>query len=205
MLIFLYIKFVYFTSRKKYIYESKDLKKQLQNKQIIYAFWHGRLALGPYYRNEIKVNVVISEHADGKLIAEVMRIFNMNIVSGSSTKNAFAAYKGILQALNKGESVAITPDGPRGPAQKIEHSNIIKISQKNKIPILPVCFSAKKMKRLRSWDKFCMPMPFNKLYFYFGDLVKPYENESETSESNYQSYLEAKLNNICFKADNLCK
>lgn len=202
-LIFLYLHLVYLTSKKQIVFDEAINREKFQNQNAIFAFWHGRLALMSFACNKVQMNVLSSLHPDGRVIARAMELFDFKIIDGSSSKKAFSAFKKIIERCKCGESIAITPDGPRGPGMKINASNIIKVAYKTKLSIYPVTYSAKRVVKLNTWDKFLFPLPFNNLCFMYGAPIDVADNFSENNHQNYKKYLESNLNNLCYKADRL--
>lgn len=202
-LIFLYLHLVYLTSKKQVSFNKAIDQEKFQTQNAIFAFWHGRLALMAFACNKIQMNVLSSLHPDGRVIARAMELFGFKIIDGSSSKKSFSAFKKILERSKQHESIAITPDGPRGPGMEINASNIIKVAYKTKLNIYPVTYSAKWVIRLKTWDKFLFPLPFNNLCFMYGAPINVSENLSEEKHQNYKKYLETTLNNLCYKADRL--
>ena len=94
------------------------------------------------WKKEKKINMLISEHPDGQLISKTVKYFGINTIYGSSSKGGTKAIRNIIQSLKSGESVGITPDGPRGPRMKI-NSAIIKIASLTGYKILPLSCSVK--------------------------------------------------------------
>ncbi len=203
-LAYLYIVFCYKTT--SWVTVNFDLQEENTiNDAVIYAFWHGRLAMMPYVRkHHKKMNVLISNHSDGQIIKNAMSHFNFNTISGSSQKNSFAAIKKIISALKNHEYVAITPDGSRGPAQEI-NSNIIEIAKITQVPIIPMIFSISSCIILRSWDSFMLPLPFSKGVFVYGKSITIPKTASKEEISSYKDDLGKALNSITLHADMLMK
>ncbi len=67
--------------------------------------------------------------------------------------------RNILKQINDGKSLAITPDGPKGPRFKIKGS-VVQIGKKYGLPIIPAAYSASKAIVFKSWDRFILPIPF---------------------------------------------
>ena len=79
-------------------------------------FWHGRLLMMPHvWRAGVPMNMLISQHRDGRLIADTIAHFGLGSVAGSSSKGGAAAVRQIVKAIRAGEYAGVTPDGPRGP------------------------------------------------------------------------------------------
>ena len=65
----------------------------------------------------------------------LFKLINMKIIYGSSKKGVSAFIK-MIKAIENGESIAITPDGPKGP-KEIVKDGIIKLAQTTGAPIVP--------------------------------------------------------------------
>lgn len=158
---------------------------------FILSFWHGRLLMMPNVAGKgHRVSVLVSFHADGRLIAEVQKCYNFKVIYGSSSKGGLSALRQIFRVVKNGEILAITPDGPRGPARKIG-GEIIEIAKILDIPIIPVTFACDRFFKVNSWDKLLVPKPFAKGIFIFGEPKKYASNEE----------LEQALNQITDEAD----
>jgi lysophospholipid acyltransferase (LPLAT)-like uncharacterized protein len=203
LLIYLYISTVFLTSRRKIVVaETLDLEA-FNNESSICVFWHGRMILMYFLRpKNNKTNIFSSSHADGKIIGTVSKLFKINVVWGSPNKNPFKAMREIFSVLKKGESLAITPDGPRGPAFEI-NSNIVRIASKYNLSIVPLTFGASRKKSFSSWDRFVLPLPFGKLTFIYGNPIKVQANVTNKEIENINSTIKKELNAICQKADQL--
>ena len=66
--------------------------------------------------------------------------------------------------MKNSQAIGITPDGPRGPNQKI-NGEVINIARISGADILVVSYSSSKFKIFNSWDKFKLPLPFSKLAY----------------------------------------
>jgi hypothetical protein len=199
-LIFLYLHIVYYTSKKSFTYSRKFEKKAYHSKSTLIAFWHNRLALIPFIAPiNIKVNILHSGHRDGNIIRNIMHLFNFKTISGSSNKDGAKAIRQILRTVKNNESVAIVPDGPRGPIYKINGA-IAKIASKTKTSIIPLSYNCKRKKVFNSWDKFILPLPFNEISFFFGDPIDIKYNASENDIKNVESMLKKSLDKISDQA-----
>jgi lysophospholipid acyltransferase (LPLAT)-like uncharacterized protein len=204
-IIYLYLQLVYHTSKKQIIFEKGFDLKRYNTESAIYAFWHNRMAMMPFDKpKKIKINVLISDHRDGRIIAQTMKVFGFDIISGSSTKNSYSAIKNILKQSNLGQTVAITPDGPKGPKKQI-NSNIIAISGLCQKYIIPMTYSCSKAFILRSWDRLIIPKLFNKIVIVLGTPIKPEKKLSDEQIKKLNNQLVSSLNYINDKADSITK
>jgi lysophospholipid acyltransferase (LPLAT)-like uncharacterized protein len=155
----------------------------------IYAFWHESL-LAPASRPG-KVNVLISLHADGELIAQVCRRLGIGVVRGSTKRRGGPA---ILEMLSSGEDahLAITPDGPRGPRRQVQ-MGVVFLASHAGLPIVPIGIGFSHVWRAKSWDRFAVPLPFSRVHAVVGKpLVVPPDLPRPAMEE-YRLKLEAEM------------
>jgi lysophospholipid acyltransferase (LPLAT)-like uncharacterized protein len=126
---------------------------------FIFAFWHGQLLPLLYLHRSEGVRIVISGHRDGEIVARVAERLGHQTIRGSSSRGAARALLGIVRELEKGVEVAVTPDGPRGPAKKFASGALV-AAQRVGAPIVGIGVSVRRSWRLRSWDRFLIPKPF---------------------------------------------
>ena len=138
-----YIKLISLTIKWIYIDKKYPEKLWKNNENFILCFWHGRLLMMPFsWKRGKNINMLISEHPDGQLISKTVKYFGINTIHGSSSKGGTKALRNIIKTLRSGQSVGITPDGPRGPRMKM-NSAIIKIAGLTGYKILPLSCSVK--------------------------------------------------------------
>jgi lysophospholipid acyltransferase (LPLAT)-like uncharacterized protein len=145
---------------------------------VIYCIWHNHLvlAVASYDDHLLKkwhekgLVTMVSASGDGALLAAVLAKFGMESIRGSSSRRGPQALLEAARWLRKGYSVAITPDGPRGPAQKIQ-DGIIYLAQVSGRPIVPISNFARWKIRLPSWDRFQIPLPFARCELYDNDPI----------------------------------
>lgn len=150
-----------------------------QNRPVIFAVWHNRLALSPMiYRAYTRhvgqaphLTAVVSASRDGALISGVLKSFGINSARGSSSRRGAPAFLELLSAAEGGSDLAITPDGPRGPRYVVE-PGAIALAQMSARPIIPVGPVVRWKFCLKSWDRFQIPMPFSRATIKFGEPVR---------------------------------
>lgn len=199
-----YIRFVYYTSRWKHINRHIPEAYWEQDKPFICIFWHNRVLMNVYGWNRKKpFNMLISKHADGKFIAQIMDNFNIKTVEGSKSKGGLKALRNLLKVLKDGDCIGITPDGPRGPRFQISEG-VMKVAQLSGCDILSGAYGVKRRKVLRSWDRFILALPFTKGYFVWGE---PLYVPSKATPEEIESLKEKVQDILCEtsnKADALC-
>ena len=143
------------------------LQFRREGKPIIFVFWHGQLLpLVHYHRNE-GIIVLVSEHADGEYIAQVIHRHGFRTARGSSTRGGVKGLKGILRATREGRDVAFTPDGPKGPRHEFKWGALV-AAQLTGLPIVSISVGANRAWHLKSWDRFMIPKPLSNLRIRYG-------------------------------------
>lgn len=162
-----------------------------EQKPFIFAFWHGQLLPLLYVHRGEGVQVVISSHRDGELVARVAEKLGHRTIRGSSSRGAARALLGIVRELEAGFEVAVTPDGPRGPARKFASGALI-AAQRVGCPIIGIGVSVSRAWRLRSWDRFMIPKPFarvNVVYTSATFVTAASAREAEEQAPRFESLL----------------
>jgi len=147
----------------------------------IYAFWHeGVVTIIPHWR-DCRIRGLASLSFDGELIARTMEFLGYPSVSrGSSTRGGAQALESQYGALKDGYHVAITLDGPRGPAYEPK-LGAIRLAARTGLAIIPVASACQPDIRLRNWDRTQLPPPFGKVGFAFGEPI--YAGQMEETEA----------------------
>ena len=139
------IRFIHLSMRFTYVNYDQYRLFASSGTQSILAFWHGRILMMPYGYPGSVLTTLVSAHRDGELITRTVRPFGILSVRGSSTRGWFKGLRGILEAVKKGRDIAITPDGPKGPARRAQMGTL-QIARSTGLPIMPVGFGASKKK-----------------------------------------------------------
>jgi len=211
-----YIYLVYFSCKRKFVNAHAALDNIAKNQPMVIAFWHNRLMMIPLmarfinkFYPQYKFITLASQHGDGQFVGRVMNVFGFRNIYGSSKQGRkksrgidFHSVREILRELKNGKSLGITPDGPRGPNQKI-NSEIINIAKISGAKILPISYSCSNYKNFNSWDKFRLALPFGNLCFYFGDLIEVKKDLSKEEESLLRLELESLINDAQNQADKI--
>ena len=164
---------------------------------VIVVFWHNRLLMCPFAYEGKDMNVLISSHGDGELIANTMKRFGFNTVRGSSSKGGVEAMRELVRLVRKNSDLAITPDGPRGPAEVVKQG-VAHVARVTGRPVLPLSFASSRFRRFDSWDRFQMPFPFSRGVFVWGEPL--YYRKGETFEA-FRQRIEEALRDATRRAD----
>jgi hypothetical protein len=145
---------------------------QSAGEPYILALWHGELLPLLWTQRSRHLTVLISEHGDGEIVARVALSLGYRTVRGSTSRGGGRALLGMCRALDEDrQSLAFTPDGPRGPSRTFAPGALI-VAQRTGAPIVPAAAGASRAWRLKSWDKFLIPKPFARVTVAYGDPVR---------------------------------
>jgi len=161
----------------------------------IFAFWHNRLLLPLYIFRGMNVATMVSQSRDGEYIAQVMLRCGLKVSRGSASRRGAEGLLGLMRLLRQGTSAAITPDGPRGPCE-IAQSGIIQLAKLSGIPITPVSFGCTRYKRMKSWDRMVVPLPFGKIRCVLGKEIAVERQASKEELEQKRAALEEEMRRI---------
>lgn len=138
---------------------------------FIYAIWHNRILPLLYAHRDEAMVLLISRHRDGGYLADLAERLGYRFVRGSTQRGGDVGLLGIVRALKGGSVVAVTPDGPRGPAERVK-PGVVAAAQHAGVPIIPGTARVSRAWRLSSWDRFCIPKPFATIDVVYGVPVE---------------------------------
>lgn len=154
---------------------------------VIVACWHETILLMPsgwtqavrhWPEKRGRGAMMISLSPDGEPVARAIKHLDLDVVRGSTgNKKKTGKDKGGMRAiaeagsrLRKGDYICMTPDGPRGP-RRIASQGAVTLAQRAGAKVLPYAISTRPAPRLKSWDRFMIPLPFTRGAIVFGTLI----------------------------------
>jgi lysophospholipid acyltransferase (LPLAT)-like uncharacterized protein len=165
-----YLRFVGATSEIVWVHRDRRNRLEASGQGFIYASWHGRQAFLPWLHRGDRLHPLVSQSADGEIIARVCRSFGMQPIRGSSSRGGAEALLKIRRSLEAGDRVGFTPDGPKGPLHSIQ-PGVLFTARKTGAVILPVACGARSRWTFGSWDRFELPKPFNRIAMVYGEPI----------------------------------
>ena len=172
-----------------------------QNKNFVLAFWHGQMLLAWYLHRNKNFTALISKSKDGDLLEKILKHWNYNVVRGSSSKGGDVALGIMVDYARNNESVVITPDGPRGPVNRMKAGAII-TAKRSKTPLILLGVGYNKKRVLKSWDKFEIPKFFSAASAVYSDPVYINSDLTFADTSEIINSCERKLNEVQAHANN---
>lgn len=189
-----YIRLVWLTSRVERQMDPAAEALLTAGRPFIAAFWHGRILLMPYHwpQTGAWVYVMVSQHRDGEIAARIVRPFGIEAIAGSSRRGGREALQEMVRLLQAGKIVAITPDGPKGPRQRAKFG-VAYAAITARVPVVPITYAVKHRKILGSWDRFVVPLPFNRILLHAGAPVSVTDLSIETARERIEAAMIAQL------------
>ncbi|MDF1847704.1 MAG: lysophospholipid acyltransferase family protein [Parvibaculaceae bacterium] len=207
-----YVRLVHLTCR--FNQRRADIPERFwaEDETFICATWHGQNVILPmFWHNWRTLKILVSKHGDGEIIARLMHSLGLGTIRGSGApkgktakskeKGGAAALRAMVRALQNGASIGLTADMPPGP-RRIAGLGIVTMARLSGRPILPIVATTRARLVLgNTWDKFTIPLPFNRGAVVWGDpIYVPRDADDATIESCRQQVEDA-LNQLTREAD----
>lgn len=171
--------------------------------------WHSRfMMLNSIQQGQPqKPHVLISQSRDGALIAYTAECLGLGTIRGSSRKVGSKKYKGgskafmnMIAVLEGNDVVVITPDGPRGPRQRVGDGPA-RLSKLTGCPIITCTFSVTNRKQFKSWDRFVLPFPFGRGQIIWGQPCYVEPDAAQHDLESIRQAVETEMNTFLAQAD----
>lgn len=159
----------------------------------VLLLWHDKLFVSSWIVNRYlarPVTALISTSKDGAWLVAFFRLMGIAAVRGSSNRRGAAALVTLTRAMRAGSHAGITPDGPKGPALEFKQG-AVSLARLTRSPFLVMGIRYHACWRLRSWDRFALPMPFSKVEVTLSPEPAPTDGEPDEALA---ARLQARLN-----------
>ena len=208
-----YMTFVKYTTRWD-IERAEQVEDIIKNgKGVIALVWHSRfMMLTSAWKKQYQLPyVLISRSRDGDIVAHTSHRLGLKTIRGSTKKAAKAkgtakakggakASLDIVTALENNGCIVVTPDGPRGPRQRLGDGPL-RLSKLTGAPLMPCTFAIKNRKVFNSWDRLVLPLPFGKGKIIWGTPVTIKDTASDTDIEHIRKSIESEMNQYLAEAD----
>lgn len=156
---------------------TRHAEHRLRQKPVILAFWHSDLLVGVAEMTRTgrrDCATLASRSRDGEIAAKLAELTGITPIRGGSSKGQVEALRAMQKWADKGGSLLIAIDGPRGPRGVVK-AGIVLLASQTGLPIIPGSATGARVVRFRSWDKMWFPKPFSKLEITLDEpmLVRP--------------------------------
>jgi lysophospholipid acyltransferase (LPLAT)-like uncharacterized protein len=160
---------------------------------VVLLLWHDKLFVSSWIANRYfsrPVTALISTSKDGAWLVAFFKFMGITAVRGSSNRRGAAALITLTRSMRAGNHTGITPDGPKGPALEFK-SGAVSLARLTRSPFVVMGIRYFSCWRMRSWDRFAMPLPFSRVDVTL--LREPMPAEGEADEM-IVARLQARLN-----------
>lgn len=177
---------IFWTCRIEFVGKRHEDEILDAGEQIIFAGWHEGMMMLPYhFRDRRGGLVMVSSSRDGDIIADTIERFGLCPVRGSSGRGGGEALDAMIDGLRtRAVSAGIIVDGPKGPALVAKAGTIV-LARATGLPIVPGTWWAKPFRRVGSWDRTIVPLPFSRIVFAFSP---PIVVAADTTDDEVEAY-----------------
>ena len=199
-----YIRLVHVTGR--WDVQGGDIPQRLWDAgtPFLVGFWHGRMLMTPKaWDRRVAIDMLISNHLDGRFIAQTLEHFAIGAITGSTSAGGTGALRALLTTLKAGHCAGITPDGPRGPRMRAG-DGVITVARLSGAPIVPVAYGISRRRVLGTWDRFVVAWPFGRGVLVWGDPIHVPRDADADARETARRQVEDRLNAVTAEADRLC-
>lgn len=171
-----------------------------EGEPCIFVLWHGRLLPLTYLHRNQGIATMASRSEDGEYIARILRRWGCRPVRGSSSRGGDAALRELVRHARDGHSLAFTPDGPRGPRQRMKPGALV-AARLTGLPIVPMAAGTDRAWWFESWDRFLVPKPFARVRVRYGPPRRIARDASDAEIEAHAGALESELNRLMNEVD----
>jgi len=171
---------------------------------LVACFWHSGIGLAVVCRRVLKSKprrALVSRSRDGEFIAQAMTRLGLPTLRGSAgrqhaklAKGGSPVFRHAVNFLKAGGVVAVTPDGPQGPAEVMAQGPV-RMARAAGVGAMMVGLAARPTLRLKNWDGTRVPLPFSLGCVVFdGPLPAPDSAEDvqvEAARADWESRLKS--------------
>jgi len=176
-----------------------------EGRPVIACCWHGRLlgilvfllavrlrTLARDRPADRRLHAMVSRRNEGRLFEMALRLLRVPRVVGATGAGGAAAVRQVCEAIARGDSVLMMPDGPRGPRERAT-PGAIRTAALAGVPLLPVGCAIRRGRTLDTWDRQVVPFPFDRLVYAYGEPLNVPRRVSDDEVLALQRLLEQRL------------
>jgi lysophospholipid acyltransferase (LPLAT)-like uncharacterized protein len=194
----LYLYFVGKTSKIVVLGQEQPAELRKQYPHCIYVGWHEQVLTGAWALRRRKITILISQSRDGEYVSRLVHLLGFGTSRGSSSRGGTRALLQLVRILKTTSDVLIVADGPRGPARECKPGAIM-LAKQSGMPIMPIAVLVSRCKRVHSWDRTIIPLPFATFTMMHGDPILVPKDADPEAIARYQAQLKHALDTLSGK------
>lgn len=170
----------------------KDIETDIGGNAVL-VLWHDRLFFAPIITQrylKLPVCALVSASRDGAKLTAFYNLMGIQCARGSSNQLGAEALMTLARVMRKGAHAGITPDGPKGPRREFKQG-ALGLARVTKRPIIVMGIHYHQCWRLKSWDRFALPVPFSVV-----DLTLERTDLAHLTEAQSVELLTKRLNEL---------
>lgn len=152
--------------------ECSRIGEPIRDPQVrrLYVLWHRDAIIAAATHSRLAPAVLASQHRDGERVSGALRRLGYPVVRGSTRRGGARAIFALSHLARAGHDLAVTPDGPLGPAQYVGRG-VIDVARRAGLEIVPVGFGASNEWEFGTWDRTRLPWPGARIRIVYGPAV----------------------------------
>jgi hypothetical protein len=132
--------------------------EETPTEKYLYCLWHDGILGMIFSRRQRHLAGLVSLHNDGAYVADMMEIFGIRPIRGSSGRRGVGAVREMMVAARDWH-IAIATDGPRGPRHVVK-DGILYLASHSGRGIVPAAYAVRRGWRPRGrWTDMLIPRP----------------------------------------------
>jgi lysophospholipid acyltransferase (LPLAT)-like uncharacterized protein len=197
-----YLRFVGSTSKVITVGKTELEQLRTQHPRVIFICWHEQSLYIAWLLRKMGITVLVSQSRDGEYIANIMHALGFQTARGSSSRGGSQALRQLLKTLKKHGDTGIVVDGPRGPALECK-PGVVTLAQLSGAPIIPLAAYSTRYRRVKSWDRTYVPLPFSTMTVHYGEPIFFQRNSGDDDLADAQQQVNQALNSLTVVAQNM--
>lgn len=173
---------------------------RINGKPVLGLCWHGHLLVFAFRQRGAGLATLISQSKDGEYIARVVQRWGFTVLRGSSSRGGSGALRSMVRVLRDGQSLAVTPDGPRGPRRRLKPGALL-AARMSGVPILPTAAAATRAWWLGGWDRFLVPKPLARVRLVYGQPRAIPRDADDAELARIGDEIETEMNALTERAE----
>lgn len=168
--------------------------------RYVYALWHENLLLPCGTVAHPDIAALISQHADGEILAAMIGAIGMGIVRGSTNRGGIEAVRGLVNGTVGRRHLVVTPDGPRGP-RRVVQPGVVYVASRTGMQVVPIGIGYHNPWRAKSWDRFAVPKPCTRARMILGEPIRVPDGLKTEGLETYRRIVQAEMERLSTAAE----
>jgi lysophospholipid acyltransferase (LPLAT)-like uncharacterized protein len=174
-----------------------DLVAATEDGPILVVMWHQRSIMGALHWPDGAgpLSSLYANSPIGRVSGALQRRMGLLPMQMSEKTSNVATSRAVLKRAREGVSIALTGDGPLGPAMVLKDAPL-EWARVTGMPVFAYAFATTRGRRLDTWDRMLVPRPFGrgaKVYRRFDRAIsrKMDDAEREALRADFADFLTA--------------